>query len=212
MSTASAVPPDLLRRIDRIESQLAIQQLPIRYAIAVDSRDLDAWVGLFVEDVHCGKRGRGRDVLKSIIEPNVRTFYRSIHQVCGHQVDFVDDDHATGKVYCRAEHEWRDKWVVMAICYFDEYERRDGRWYFVRRREKHWYSSDVLDRPGQPAVPELGGVARRSAGIAARVPDLERILGRRRPRRACTAEFDAVARHASTIHASAPRGTRWTNR
>ena len=150
MPAANAVPPDLLRRIDRVEAQLAIQQLPIRYAIAVDSRDLDAWVGLFVEDVHCGNRGRGRDVLKSIIEPNVRTFYRSIHQVCGHQVDFVDDDHATGKVYCRAEHEWRDRWVVMAICYFDDYERRDGRWYFVRRREKHWYSSDVLERPGQP--------------------------------------------------------------
>lgn len=150
MSAATNAPTDLLRRIDRIESHLAIQQLPIRYAIAVDSRDIDAWVGLFIEDVNCGRRGRGRDVLKSIIDPNVRTFYRSIHQICGHQVDFIDDDRATGKVYCRAEHEWRDKWVVMAICYFDEYERRDGRWYFVRRRETHWYSSDVLDRPGQP--------------------------------------------------------------
>ena len=150
MADAQPAPSDLLHRIDRIESHLAIQQLPIRYAIAVDSRDLDGWVGLFVEDVNCGKRGRGRDALKSIIDPDVRTFYRSIHQICGHQVDFVDDDHATGKVYCRAEHEWRGKWVVMAICYFDEYARRDGRWYFVRRREKHWYSSDVLDRPGQP--------------------------------------------------------------
>jgi len=150
MPEAQPATPDLLHRIDRIESHLAIQQLPIRYAIAVDSRDIDGWVGLFVHDVDCGRRGRGREVLKSIIDPSVRTFYRSIHQVCGHQVDFVDDDHATGRVYCRAEHEWRDKWIVMAICYFDEYARRDGRWYFVRRREKHWYSSDVLERPGQP--------------------------------------------------------------
>jgi hypothetical protein len=141
---------DPLRRIDRIESQLAIQQLPIRYAIAVDSRDLDTWVGLFVDDVNCGRRGRGRDVLRSIIEPQVRTFYRSIHQVCGHAIEFIDDERATGKVYCRAEHEARGKWVVMAICYFDEYERRAGHWYFVRRRERHWYSSDVLERPGQP--------------------------------------------------------------
>jgi len=141
---------ELRRRIDRIESMQSIQQLPIRYAIAVDSRDLDAWVGLFVEDVNCGRLGRGRAVLKSIIDPQVRTFYRSIHQICGHQVDFVDDDHATGKVYCRAEHEDRGRWVVMAICYFDEYERRDGRWYFVRRKERHWYSTDVLARPGQP--------------------------------------------------------------
>jgi hypothetical protein len=150
MSDQNGAAVEIRRRIDRIESHLAIQQLPIRYAIAVDSRDLDAWVGLFVADVNCGKRGRGREVLKSIIDPQVRTFYRSIHQICGHQVDFVDDDHATGKVYCRAEHEWQGKWIVMAICYFDEYECRDGRWYFVRRRERHWYSSDVLDRPGQP--------------------------------------------------------------
>lgn len=150
MGTADSVQDDVIRRLDRVESILAIQQLPIRYALAVDSRDIDAWVALFIEDVDCGRHGRGREVLKSFIDPNVRTFYRSIHQICGHQIDFVDADHATGRVYCRAEHEWRDKWVVMAICYFDDYERRNGHWYFTRRKEKHWYSSDVLDRPGQP--------------------------------------------------------------
>jgi hypothetical protein len=151
MTDSDAGRQDLLRRIDRIEGQLAIQQLPIRYALAVDGRDLDAWVGLFVEDVNCGRHGRGRAVLRSLIEPQVRTFYRSIHQICGHEIDLIDAETATGKVYCRAEHEARGKWVVMAICYFDEYARRDGRWYFVRRKERHWYSTDVLERPGQPA-------------------------------------------------------------
>lgn len=41
-------------RIDRIESHLAIQQLPIRYALAVDARDLDAWAGCFRPDVEMG--------------------------------------------------------------------------------------------------------------------------------------------------------------
>jgi hypothetical protein len=150
MTHSDVTQQDLLRRIDRVESQLAIQQLPSRYALAVDARDLDAWVGLFIEDVNCGRHGRGRAVLRGLIEPPVRTFYRSVHQICGHAIDFIDDDHATGKVYCRAEHESRGKWVVMAICYFDEYARRDGRWYFVRRKERHWYSTDVLERPGQP--------------------------------------------------------------
>ena len=54
----------LLSRMERIESHLAIQQLPIRYALAVDSRDLDAWVQLFVEDVDCGSHGVGREALK----------------------------------------------------------------------------------------------------------------------------------------------------
>lgn len=140
----------LLRRIDRIESQLAIQQLAARYALAIDSRDIDAWLSLFVEDVDCGRHGWGREALRKWIDPAVRTFYRSHHQVCGHVIDFIDDDHATGKVYCRAEHEARGKWIVMAICYFDRYERRDGRWYFVSRDEQHWYSTDILERPQGP--------------------------------------------------------------
>src|SRR5579871_3785350 len=134
-------------RIDRIESYLAIQQLPIRYAIAVDSRDLDAWVGTFVPDVNMGRLGSGRSVLRQSFEPQVRRFYRSVHQICGHRIEFVDADQATGRVYCRAEHEVDDKWIVMAICYFDTYQRVGGEWFFARRQERHWYSADVNERP-----------------------------------------------------------------
>lgn len=141
---------DLSARIERIESQLAIQQLPIRYALAIDGRDIDAWLELFTPDVDCGARGAGRDALRAIITPAVRTFYRSIHQICGQAIDFVDADHATGRVYCRAEHEDNGGWYVMAICYFDDYERRGETWYFTRRRERHWYAADQLERPQAP--------------------------------------------------------------
>jgi hypothetical protein len=134
-------------RLDRIESSLAIQQLPMRYALAVDARDLEAWLALFPEDVDCGRFGTGREALRRTIDEPLATFYRSIHQICGHQYSFVDADHASGHVYCRAEHEVGDRWIVMAICYFDDYVRRDGGWYFARRRERHWYAADVLRRP-----------------------------------------------------------------
>lgn len=137
-------------RIDRLESIQAIGQLPIRYALAVDGRDLDGWVNLFVEDVFCGRHGTGRAVLRGLIEPDLRGFYRSIHQICGHRIELDDPDHAHGVVYCRAEHEVAGEWVVMAIAYFDQYARQDGQWYFVRRQEKHWYSVDILDRPANP--------------------------------------------------------------
>lgn len=142
--------PTFLARLDRLESHLAIQQLPPRYALAVDSRDLDAWLNLFIDDVDCGRHGKGREALRRWIDPQLRTFYRSHHQICGHVIDFLDADHATGKVYCRAEHEDRGKWIVMLICYFDTYERRQGQWYFVRRDEQHWYSSDIVERPTGP--------------------------------------------------------------
>ena len=140
----------LEQRIDRLESIAAIQQLPIQYALAVDGRDIDAWVSLFIEDVNCGKAGQGREILRSIIAPQLKTFYRSIHQICGHRIEFDDANQATGIVYCRAEHEDQGKWIVMAIAYFDTYERRDGQWYFVRRKEKHWYAADWEERPKAP--------------------------------------------------------------
>ena len=145
---------ELLARIDRIESTLAIQQLPIRYALATDGRDIDSWVNLFIEDVDCGSAGRGREALRSTIEGPVASFYRSIHQICGHQISFSDPEHASGQVYCRAEHEalhqQKRRWIVMTICYFDDYERRAGEWFFVRRRERHWYSKDAEQRPAPP--------------------------------------------------------------
>jgi SnoaL-like domain len=143
----------LAGRIERIEASLAIQQLAIRYAMAVDARDLDAWVGCFRPDVDMGRHGTGREALRRYIDPMVRRFYRSVHQICGHRIELADPDpaggldRAAGAVYCRAEHEVGEEWIVMAICYFDEYARVDGEWFFSRRRERHWYAADVTRTP-----------------------------------------------------------------
>lgn len=136
-------------RIERVEAHLAIQQLPARYAVAVDSRNLDDLVSLFAVDVDCGRWGKGRDALKAFYgSANVLTgFYRSVHLICGQTIDLIDSDHATGTVYCRAGHEDKDHWVEMSICYFDTYVRSEGRWCFERRKEKHWYSTDWQERP-----------------------------------------------------------------
>jgi len=147
VTTPLSTPLSSEERLDRIESRLAIGQLPIRYAMAVDGRDVDTWLGLFVPDVQIGRDRFGREALREWIEPALRTFRRSVHQIVGHRVDLVDADHATGAVYCRAEHEVDERWIVMAICYFDEYRRLDGEWYFSRRREEHWYAADINEHP-----------------------------------------------------------------
>jgi hypothetical protein len=139
----------LVERLDRVESQLAIGQLAIRYALAVDARDVDAWLDLFVPDVQVGRDRFGREALRGYIEPALQAFYRSIHQICGHRIELTGPDDARGAVYCRAEHEVRDRWIVLAVCYFDTYRRVDGEWLFVRRKERHWYSADVNERPQQ---------------------------------------------------------------
>lgn len=158
---------ELAARIVRIESHLTIQQLPIRYAMAVDGRDVDTWVRLFVPDVRPTKATSGREALHAQIDGMLRTFRRSVHQICGHRVEFDPDDpdEASGAVYCRAEHEVGDRWIVMAICYWDDYRRVDGEWLFVRRRERHWYAADINEHPqevgfdgwgvGPPKLPEF---------------------------------------------------------
>jgi ketosteroid isomerase-like protein len=113
-------------RLDRIESSLAISQLPSRYAMALDARDLDALVALFVDDVEAGEQGLGREALKRWYDGVLRRFYRSIHLICGHEFDLLDADHATGSIYCRAEHEDGDGWMggtssrcAMTMCMSD---------------------------------------------------------------------------------------------
>jgi SnoaL-like domain len=51
-------------RLQRVEDILEIQQLPIKYAIAVDERDIDSWLELFVPDVNVGRHGVGREALR----------------------------------------------------------------------------------------------------------------------------------------------------
>lgn len=142
----------LAARLDRIESTQALQMLPSRYALAVDSRDLDGLVALFVDDVDAGRWGKGRAALRAFYATVLTEFYRSQHQIVGHVFDFSDPDHASGTVYCRAEHEQRDHWVVMIMAYSDAYERRGGRWHFARRTPAYFYANDVDDRPRAPFV------------------------------------------------------------
>lgn len=140
---------DVLVRLTRIEGRLDIEQLPIRYALAVDQRDLDAWVELFVPDVSLGRLGTGRESLRRWIEPRFRLFYRSVHQIVGHRVELIDSTTARGSVYSRAQHEVGDRWVVIDIRYDDSYRKVDGRWLFVSRRDRHFYTADLLERPNQ---------------------------------------------------------------
>ncbi len=124
-----------------------IRQLASRYAVALNHRNLDALVELFVADVRVGRDDVGRESLKQNMAAQLRDGHRTILQVSNHVIDVVDADHATGIVGTRAEIERGDEWVIQVIEYHDTYERRDGHWLFVRRRHHLWYGADMLTRP-----------------------------------------------------------------
>ena len=51
-------------KVERLLAYEQIRQLASHYAVAVDSRDLDALVELFVDDVRVGRDTYGRDALR----------------------------------------------------------------------------------------------------------------------------------------------------
>jgi hypothetical protein len=141
---------DLRRRVERLESRDEIRQLASRYGMLLDRRDLDGAAELFVEDTRVTRTETGRPALRALLERLFRQFTTSIHMIGNHTIDFVDDDHAEGIVYARVEHEYGEQWIVMAIQYWDRYERRDHRWLFTGRQIRHWYAVDLLERPTGP--------------------------------------------------------------
>lgn len=148
-------------RLDRLESLAAIRQLAMRYALALDSRDMDALVGLFAPDVKMGGGRQGRAALRAWYDAAMRLPRTSIHMVLNHIVDFHDIDHATGVVYCRDELERPESgaWEVGTIQYWDTYERVDGEWCFAKRKFHRWYLVDALTRPSHGAGVNTGTVS-----------------------------------------------------
>lgn len=136
-----------MNTVDRLVAHEQIRQLASRYAVAIDSRDLDALVALFVDDVRVGRSARGRDALRASFDESLRAIGVSILNVGTHVIDLVDDDHATGTVYCHGEIQDGERWIHQAIVYRDTYERRDGAWLFVRRIHELFYGAEVGVNP-----------------------------------------------------------------
>ena len=136
-----------------MESLASIRQLPYRYALALDSRDMDALVELFVPDVRVGRDETGRAALHAWFTRTMRVPHTSIHFVGNHIIDFDDADHAHGIVYCRDELERPDsgEWEIGMLQYWDSYVRVDGEWCFQRRKFHWWYMVDALTRPAHGA-------------------------------------------------------------
>ncbi len=139
------------QRIERLESLDEIRQLPAKYALALDMRDMDAMVSLFAPDVRVGRDASGRQALRAYMDQTLRSpFTGTSHHIGGHIIEFDDPDSAQGIVYSKNEHESGEEWVIMQMMYADTYSRIDGRWYFSRRLPLYWYATDLNKPPIGP--------------------------------------------------------------
>ena len=109
-----------------------------------------------------GRYGPGREGVKTFFDRALREFHCSMHLVANHVIDFDDDDHAHGVVYCRAHHHVLepDHWFDQALAYWDTYERIGDDWFFRRRNLKSWYRQEFgHPRPRRPSASESAGEA-----------------------------------------------------
>lgn len=137
----------LAQQLDRLMSIEAIRQLAANYSHFVDSRDLDSLVSLFVEDVKVSQNTAGRDALKESFRSSLSEVGVTILKVTTHTIEFIDQDHATGKVYAHGDVQIGSRWLHQAIRYDDRYERRGDVWGFTGRKHQLFYSADVGQNP-----------------------------------------------------------------
>lgn len=147
--------------LDALLAHEQIRQLAARYALALDARDLDALVELYVDDVRVGEQ-RGRETLRAFYDAAMRDVGVTILFVGNHVIELIDEDRAEGWVYCQGEIEVGDRWIRQAILYHDRYRRRDGRWYFAAQRgHRLWYG---VDQPTNPLLQEPANWPERHVG------------------------------------------------
>jgi ketosteroid isomerase-like protein len=133
--------------LDQLLAYEEIRQLANRYALAVNMRDLDALVELFVEDVDVGQGRAGREALAELFRLRMGDAEVDVLEVTTHVINLVDQDHATGTVYSRCEMGGPGRWARQSIAYEDTYQRCADRWYFVNRAHLLFYGVDVPERP-----------------------------------------------------------------
>lgn len=137
---------------EKLERLWAIQQirdLPLRYALCIDSRDLDGFAKLWApREVAADPPDMDVNTFANSSERFFRSSTASVHLVANHLVEFDDNDHARGHVYCWAQTDRTSAWVEQMVLYQDRYVRGDdGTWRFDTRRHLLWWGLPLPVHP-----------------------------------------------------------------
>ena len=143
--------------VSRLYDIYRIERLAVAYAIAMDGRDLQAVVDLFVADVRVrgsdgGVVATGRAALAQRLGIDMATSRLSVMSVSNHLITLDseeggDPDRARGVVYCRCLAEFGGSMVEQMIRYDDRYGRLEDDWRFISRRHRLWWGVEMAERP-----------------------------------------------------------------
>ncbi len=134
--------------MQKISDRLAIQELVVAYATAVDNRNFDALDDVFVEEAYIdltafgGSAGKLAD-MKEWLTQSMAPISASQH-LMGNPEIHLDGDRATGRIMCYnallLPVEDREPTVtLLGMWYIDEYVRTPGGWRIVKRgQQRSW--------------------------------------------------------------------------
>lgn len=151
MPTLEETVAALARRVARLEDELAIHRLLVRYGVAVDAGDADGGAGVFTEDgvydvdVGCME---GREAVRAMVRGPRHTEMvgHCAHQIGPAVVTFADDAHAAAVGYSRVYLATRAGTHVYRVS-MNRWElvKEGGAWLVARRTTRRLGRPDTLD-------------------------------------------------------------------
>lgn len=169
MDDNGAVDADVRDMLARDE----IRQLPYRYAAALECRDVEAMVELFVPSARFGGYGEGADGLRRLMSRSLETTVFAVILVANHMIEFDDVEHAHGKVWAQCFAQTAAGFVEQLIRYDDRYEKHSGRWRFTHRRHRLYYG---VHRQPSPLTQSAADWPHRQVGVGD-LPLADRVFG-----------------------------------
>jgi len=131
--------------LDRVADYLAIQNLAIAYAFAVDDRDWPRWQEIFEPDANVDYIGAGGIAgtpaeIAAWFPDAMSIFKRCMHSILTHEIEFTGPETAKGRVHVfnRNVLDWEGEREVLDVSgfYVDKYKLRDGTWRISERVEE----------------------------------------------------------------------------
>lgn len=134
--------------LDRLLALDEIRQLPLKYAVAIERRDVDAMASLFSPNARFGSWGQGEAGLRALMGETMNSSIFAVILVANHLIELDRADAAHGEVWarCYAQND-PGEFVEQLIKYEDTYERIEDRWLFLRRRHRLWFGAAVPSSP-----------------------------------------------------------------
>ncbi|MFC7642802.1 nuclear transport factor 2 family protein [Streptosporangium lutulentum] len=141
-------PQSLMDRLDRVESELAIQRLIHEYCHGADKQDLERFAAIWDDDAAWvtspDQRFDGIEAICAAVQEQWAAFKEMHHWTANFVVD-IDGDRAVGEADVAVRVQLTDgTWVRGGGTYQDVYVRRDGRWRVARREVVSSFEEDPL--------------------------------------------------------------------